>query len=505
MEAAKEVEDEQSEESETEETFDGHTEVRRFKTWARFIYYMNAQQASLDFVKDIDKANSFFNKLQDMKLANQTIFNYLKHVRRFLTYNLKSTNLFVDNATLFNSCKFFIEVTEDIRKRLSRGISREVVGKRYQALMSLTKTPRECQRVLDAAKPSFLKCIQNVKHSKVSTKATKLEILYYLEAILVLKHLQRPGVVQNMSVSKFSFYLFINFILLSLKHNYMEEEPYFTMKIPVQMEELRGLEMSQSIGFCLREIDNIQHPNKSIVFCDDVGSPTSCPMGYCRAPADPVARAMGHRDRGIPSHRRRPGPEYPSAPVGASLPKGIFSLYADLRQHPVKFLAFTCLNIVAYHILLEALHLALPLTNNHLRKYCIFLFFSSIKYICVIYRAAIEKEENFNQEKENKPGPPTIETKDGDFQRFISLYPLTAETEPSTLKQCQDKFPLNGPHLYDRWRRRQNRMRVDYIFGLLKDDHPDEEEVKRCIAQKLWKSNLPRVKDIFEKWKKCLT
>ncbi|XP_073525148.1 uncharacterized protein, partial [Phyllobates terribilis] len=248
MEAAKEVEDEQSEGSETEETFDEDTQRVLQTKWstdtrkkmkiaglykrhstrepilmgfsqylqkslmvthykqevedvARFLYYMNAQHASLDFVKDIEKANSFFNKLRDLKLANQTIFNYLKHVRRFLTYHLKSTNLFEDNATLFNSCKFFIEVTEDIQKRLSRGISREVVGKRYQALMSSTKTPRECQRVLDAAKPSFLKSIQNVKHSKVSTKATKLEILNYLEAILVLKHLQRPGVVQNMSVS----------------------------------------------------------------------------------------------------------------------------------------------------------------------------------------------------------------------------------------------------------------------------------------------------------------
>ncbi|XP_077137154.1 uncharacterized protein LOC143796622 [Ranitomeya variabilis] len=248
MEAAKEVEDEQSEESETEETFDEETKRALLSKWstdtlkkaglykrhstcepilmgfsqylqkslmvthykqevqdvARFLYYMNAQRASLDFVKDIKKANKFFNTLRDMKLANQTIFNYLKHVRRFLTYNLKSTNLFEDNATLFNSCKFFIEVTEDIQKRLSKGISREVVGKRYQALMSSTKTPRECQKVLDVARPSFLKCIQNVKHSKVSTKATKLEILYYLEAILVLKHLQRPGVVQNMSVSEWN-------------------------------------------------------------------------------------------------------------------------------------------------------------------------------------------------------------------------------------------------------------------------------------------------------------
>ncbi|CAJ0947052.1 unnamed protein product [Ranitomeya imitator] len=136
----------------TRTNIDGLSSVLEVQDVARFIYYMNAQHASLDFVKDIEKVKSFFNKLRDMKLANQTIFNYLKHVRRQCNTN---------------SCKFFIEVTEDIQKRLSRGISREVVGKKYQALMTSTKTPRECKRVLDAAKPSFLKCIQNVKHSKV--------------------------------------------------------------------------------------------------------------------------------------------------------------------------------------------------------------------------------------------------------------------------------------------------------------------------------------------------
>ncbi|XP_056408790.1 uncharacterized protein LOC130348958 isoform X1 [Hyla sarda] len=168
---------------------------------ARFLFYMNPKTVNLQFVKDVEKANSFFTKLRDLNLANQTIFNYLKHVRRFMTYQLRSTNLFTKHPTLYKSCDFFHKVTEDIQKRLSKGISREVVSKRYQALTTTSKTPQECRRLLDVAKPSFIQCLKDVQGGNTDRTAY-LEIIYYLEALLVLKHLQRPGVVENMTVSE---------------------------------------------------------------------------------------------------------------------------------------------------------------------------------------------------------------------------------------------------------------------------------------------------------------
>ncbi|KAM4012408.1 uncharacterized protein ACNLHF_019843 isoform 3-T6 [Anomaloglossus baeobatrachus] len=153
------------------------------------------------FVKDLEKVNFFFTKLRDLNLASQTIFNYLKHVHRFMTYSVRATNLFERNCTLFKSCEFFMKVTEDIQKRLSKGISREVVGKRYLALTTSQRTPQECRKILDVAKQPFLKCVQAAKHGCL-LQSTQLEILYYLQALLVLKHLQRPGVLQHMTVSE---------------------------------------------------------------------------------------------------------------------------------------------------------------------------------------------------------------------------------------------------------------------------------------------------------------
>ncbi|XP_077109585.1 uncharacterized protein LOC143766084 [Ranitomeya variabilis] len=168
---------------------------------ARFLFYMNPKVANLDFVKDVQRVHSFFTKLRHLNLANQTIFNYLKHVRRFMTYNLRASNLFERNRALFKSCEFFLTVTEDIQKRLSKGISREVVSKRYLALTTSQHTPQECRKILDVAKQPFLKCVQAIKDG-CDLQGTQLEIIYYLQALLLLKHLQRPGVVRNMTVSE---------------------------------------------------------------------------------------------------------------------------------------------------------------------------------------------------------------------------------------------------------------------------------------------------------------
>ncbi|XP_044129320.1 uncharacterized protein LOC122922696 [Bufo gargarizans] len=92
-------------------------------------------------------------------------------------------------------------VAEDIQKRLSKVISKEVVRKRYLTLKNNMKTPTECRKLLDVAKPCFLNAIKAAQERFIKTPS-KLEIIYYLEALLVLKHLQRPGVVANMSVSK---------------------------------------------------------------------------------------------------------------------------------------------------------------------------------------------------------------------------------------------------------------------------------------------------------------
>ncbi|XP_075684928.1 uncharacterized protein LOC142653104 [Rhinoderma darwinii] len=115
-------------------------------------------------------------------------------------------------------------------------------------------------------------------------------------------------------------------------------------------------------------------------------------------------------------------------------------------------------------------------------------------------KAAMEEEQQIKKDKERKSSPPVMRTKEEEYKIFTDKYPLTVEKEPPALKRCFTESTVHGQHLYDRWRKQQNRMRVDYIIGMLQEHRPDEEEVKRCIGHQLWKNNLPRVKDILDQW-----
>ena len=64
-------------------------------------------------------------------------------------------------------------------------------------------SPKDCLAVLTAAKGDFLDIMGKLLADKDLTleKAEAGLVLYYLEAVVILRHLQRPGVVENMTVS----------------------------------------------------------------------------------------------------------------------------------------------------------------------------------------------------------------------------------------------------------------------------------------------------------------
>ncbi|XP_071969498.1 uncharacterized protein [Engystomops pustulosus] len=93
-------------------------------------------------------------------------------------------------------------------------------------------------------------------------------------------------------------------------------------------------------------------------------------------------------------------------------------------------------------------------------------------------------------------------TKAEEFEDFLEKHPLSLNEEPPPLKVCVAASPDYGQSMYDRWKKRQNKMREDHIIGLLQDHLPSELEVKGCIQRQRWKRNLPRIKEIVDNWKK---
>ncbi|PIO14076.1 hypothetical protein AB205_0098570 [Aquarana catesbeiana] len=114
------------------ETLEMENYKQEIEDVARFLYFMNPKRVNLHFVKDIGKVNTFISLKRHLK--NRTISGYLKHVRRFVTYQVKGTNLSVKDPELFQHCTFFMNITDDIQNRIMKLVSRENVGKRSSNL-----------------------------------------------------------------------------------------------------------------------------------------------------------------------------------------------------------------------------------------------------------------------------------------------------------------------------------------------------------------------------------
>ncbi|CAJ0968023.1 unnamed protein product [Ranitomeya imitator] len=161
---------------------------------------VNRRSVTLEYLVKPNKVNNFFEQLGKLCLSSQTSLKMLKHIRRFTIYQMRATKLRLENPQLYKACEVFMNFTTDLQKSLYKGACRESVSKRYDLLMKPSKSPKDCQIILEEARPTFLASVEAVTDG--GSEVDHREVVLYLEALLILKHLQRPGVVRNMTVSE---------------------------------------------------------------------------------------------------------------------------------------------------------------------------------------------------------------------------------------------------------------------------------------------------------------
>ncbi|XP_049325546.1 uncharacterized protein LOC125785635 isoform X3 [Astyanax mexicanus] len=97
---------------------------------ARFLYYMDPQQASLQFVRQHEKTREYFLKLSEAGLCKQTVQNYIKSVKRFLKFHVGSTNLCFEDRVLHADCQNYVLFLSNIQTVTSKQVSKETTRKR---------------------------------------------------------------------------------------------------------------------------------------------------------------------------------------------------------------------------------------------------------------------------------------------------------------------------------------------------------------------------------------
>lgn len=72
---------------------------------------------------------------------------------------------------------------------------------RYDKFVEGSRSVRDCQEILRVAKPDFLNLFGKLITDDLVSDSEKTMYRYYCQAVMVLRHFQRPGAVEGMTVS----------------------------------------------------------------------------------------------------------------------------------------------------------------------------------------------------------------------------------------------------------------------------------------------------------------
>jgi hypothetical protein len=173
-------------------------------TVSRYLYFADPTEPSLKFVNDREKLRDFLGQQAKAGYKAQTSGNYIKCLKRFLEFHLTRTGLRQDDRELYKQCTLYLSFLTSSQSVLSKQASKEIVQKRHALLFDKSQpTPRECLAVLDKGEGDLVKIMNQLDDSSSSSlsRTECIFVLYYLEAIVILRHCQRPCVVQSMKVS----------------------------------------------------------------------------------------------------------------------------------------------------------------------------------------------------------------------------------------------------------------------------------------------------------------
>ncbi|XP_077307155.1 uncharacterized protein LOC143927072 [Lithobates pipiens] len=94
-----------------------------------------------------------------------------------------------------------------------------------------------------------------------------------------------------------------------------------------------------------------------------------------------------------------------------------------------------------------------------------------------------------------------VEDKEMAFRRVQDAFPVGTDAKPPGLKTCRIFTTTHEAYCYKRWRQQQYVMRVNEVIGRFKRNTPTEEQVTSFCQTQGWTTNQPKMEDILESWK----
>ncbi|XP_034048782.1 uncharacterized protein LOC117529976 [Thalassophryne amazonica] len=449
---------------------------------ARFLFYMDPARPSLLFVRDRERTKEYLRKLAEAQLAKQTQVNYLKSLKRFLTYHTVCTNLLFDDRELHTDAKHFIEYIGALGTQLSKGISKEVVAKRDRLFRSdRGMTPQDCWAVLRAAKPDFLAVIAKIFEA-APCYAIQLEtsecllVLYYLEAVVILKHLQRPGVVEHMTVEEWK-----NRIQVERGHTAIAVKEHKTAA-------------QQVASFVLS-------PEEETWF-----------MYYFDVVRDAMKSSKRYR-MGPDAEKVEENPQERFFLSTAGMP--VYNASNDLARLHKKYNVPVVTSQLARRVFETAAKKLTDVDKSLVADYLTHSTATAEKHYRMKQGASLMKGSQLisalGSDLSGESGDDAAGTSGKsqhiqmDFQviwdKFVEEFPVTVDgTVPSLSSRCAASVD-HQRKIYERWLKSQMKLRVQHVISHFDRRLPSRSRVAAWIDSQGWRSNVPVADYVLEAWK----
>ncbi|XP_056157392.1 uncharacterized protein LOC130131646 isoform X5 [Lampris incognitus] len=483
------------------------------------LYFFDASQPSLEFVRDRLKTNNYFRLLKEAGQTHQTRNNYVKAMKRFIDYHTVNTNLYKTDPELHQQAKLYVEFLQKKMKEFAKGIGIERVSIRSGYIRDGLRTPEDCWRVLEVAKPDFLVTVGKVIAAKGYTddlsQSECTTVQRYLIALIILKHLQRPGVVTGMTVGEWHKRVKKGSggtVVLVKKHKTAAQQP---AAFVLDQEQEAWFEAYYE---CVRE-----HMKQG---CrgDGQKAPKRRKMEQRATDGEKVVEnaeepfflnLAGSRIKNPSLHLSRLHTKYKLPDVNSDEVRKVFetATVSECFEAGDKKL-FS--NYLSHTVATAEGHYQMKQISDLIKATELIKRLGSSERPSDRPSTSSEVPSPSEEQSEDSSGStatlkPSANKKMTDqilFDRFQTEFPVTVDDLAptrekrlnflSTLSVEEDRESM----LYNRWVKKQRKLRQDYTLEHMSQRHcPSKKRIERFFLQQGWKHALPNIDQITQSWK----
>ncbi|XP_077111460.1 uncharacterized protein LOC143767207 isoform X2 [Ranitomeya variabilis] len=458
---------------------------------SRFLYFVNSEEISVDFLKNLRATKEYFVSLESLKTNEETVKKHIGHLRSFIRFILSENYPSGLDEETKNAVGPFKETLKVIENKLNQKLAKG----RKRGLESMSPTMADCRKVLTVAKPNVTDIFTRAQLSKKLSDKEKTLACYYLQAVLIYKHLRNPSEAKNLMVKE-----------------WIERE-----QLDVDGQVVTVVKTKKNIFILQDEDEQNFHTYFQKI------RPTNQPKDINMVPEFFVS-CKGQRIMNSGKDMERLQKKYQLPIISWRMAIKVYKNWAEESLSQVErdqanaYVHFvTRPDIVDTSPLAAGMLIVATLKGDDQ---------AGTSECTLPKRRRIRREEDSEgqtDEKETEGAGSSIgitgeesnqghsdaeETvqqtasaqKEFHFNRLIKKYPVGVDNQPPSLPTCSRYTERFAKYCQDKWRRDQYNLRVSNAVDFFRH-FPKEEDLKRYLTKQHWTSNLPGLEDVQRGWK----